>query len=287
MTADSGAHHGGRAADLARQAWWPVVALLTIASALDGHFGDMAHVMVARKWGLVLAWSIGNGGWVTKVVLWDFDETLAERPGRWWGCMLEIIGRRHPDCVADEQALREALRDFYPWRFPEVVHEHLNDPDDWWAALQPGLATAAVAAGLDPLDADAVAAEVRSCYATPEAFRLYDDTTEALRMFRDAGWRQAIVSNHCPELESLVGGLGIGAFFDKVYSSAYTGYEKPHPRSIGLALEYFEVDVAWMIGNSAKSDIGAADAAGIPSVLVVRDRQDPLVETATLVLSSS
>jgi putative hydrolase of the HAD superfamily len=93
-------------------------------------------------------------------------------------------------------------------------------------------------------------------------------------------------SNHCPELESLVGGLGIGAFFDKVYSSACTGYEKPHPRSIGLALEYFEGDVAWMIGNSARSDIGAADAAGIPSVLVVRDRQAPLVETATLVLSS-
>jgi phosphoglycolate phosphatase-like HAD superfamily hydrolase len=199
-----------------------------------------------------VGWSIGNGGLVTKVVLWDFDETLAERPGHWWGCMLEIMGRRHPDCVADEQALREALRDFYPWRFPEVVHEHLNDPDDWWAALQPGLATAAVAAGLHPLDADAVAAEVRSCYAMPEAFRLYDDTTEALRMFRDAGWRQAIVSNHCPELESLVGGLGIGAFFDKVYSSACTGYEKPHPRSIGLALEYFEGDVVWMIGNSAR-----------------------------------
>jgi hypothetical protein len=27
----------------------------------------------------------------------------------------------------------------------------------------------------------------------PEALQLYDDTTEALRMFRDAGWRQAIV----------------------------------------------------------------------------------------------
>ena len=45
--------------------------------------------------------------------------------------------------------------------------------------------------------------------------------------------------------------------------------------------------VAWMIGNSAESDIGAADAAGIPSVLVVRDRPAPLVEAATLVLSSS
>jgi putative hydrolase of the HAD superfamily len=234
-----------------------------------------------------LARSIGNGGSVTKLVLWDFDETLAERPGRWWGCMLEIIGRRHPGYVADEQALRAALGEIYPWHFPEVVHEHLNEPDDWWAALRPGLATAAVAAGLDPLDADAVAAEVRSCYPTAEAFQLYDDAAEALRMFRDAGWRQAIVSNHCPEPASLVDALGIGAFFDKVYSSAFTGYEKPHPRSIQVALEYFEVDVAWMIGNSAKSDIGAADAAGIPSVLVVRDRSAPLVEAATLVLSSS
>jgi hypothetical protein len=49
--------------------------------------------------------------------------------------MLEIIGRRHPDYVADEQALREALREFYPWRFPELVHVHLNDPDAWWGAL--------------------------------------------------------------------------------------------------------------------------------------------------------
>jgi putative hydrolase of the HAD superfamily len=141
--------------------------------------------------------------------------------------MLEIISRRHPGCVVDEQALRAALGEFYPWHVPEVVHEHLNDPDDWWAALQPGLAAAAVAAGLDRLDAEAVAAEVRSCYATAEAFQLYDDTTEALRMFRDAGWRQAIVSNHCPELESLVDGLGIGAFFDRVYSSARTGYKSP------------------------------------------------------------
>ena len=221
------------------------------------------------------------------IVLWDFDETLAERPGRWWGCMLEIIGRRHPDCVADEQAMRLALHGVYPWSFPDVVHEHLNDPDDWWAALQPGLATAAVAAGVDPLDAATVATDVRSQYPMPEAFRRYDDTTEALRMFADAGWSQAIVSNHCPELESLVDALGIGAFFDKVFSSACTGYEKPHPRSIGLALEHFGVDVAWMIGNSATSDIGAADAVGIPSVLVVRDRPAPLVETAAFVLGSS
>ena len=51
-------------------------------------------------------------------------------------------------------------------------------------------------------------------------------------MFRDAGWRQAIVSNHCPELESLVGGLGIGAFFDKVYSPPPGGNRTPVRRAV-------------------------------------------------------
>ena len=224
---------------------------------------------------------------MTNVVLWDFDETLAERPGRWGGCMLEIIERRLPGRVVDEHALREALRGFYPWHFHEVAHEHLNDPDDWWAALQPGLMTAAVAGGLDEVEAEEVAAEVRWCYTVPDAFRLYDDTTEALSMFREAGWRQAIVSNHCPELEELVDGLGIGAFFERVFSSACTGYEKPHPRSIVLAMEHLEVESAWMLGNSAKSDVGGANAAGIPSVLIVRDRPAPLVEAARRILASS
>ncbi len=247
----------------------------------DEHTGPSTEVRI--DWGD----SVGNSGWVTKIVLWDFDETLAERPGRWSGCVIEIIERRHPDCVVDVKALRTAMRSFFPWHAPEVAHEHLNDPDRWWAALQPGLEDAAIAAGVDPRDAGEVAGEVRSRYTTPAAFRLYDDTVEALGMFRNAGWTQAIVSNHCPELESLVVGLGIEVFFDKVFSSACTGYEKPHPRSIGLALEYFEVETAWMIGNSTLSDIAAADAVGIPSVLVVRDRPAPLVETAMLVLSST
>ena len=240
-----------------------------------------------RTSGLQQTRTVSNRLRVEKIVLWDFDETLAERPGRWWGCMIEIIGRRHPGHVIDVRALRDALGACYPWRSPEVVHEHLNDPDDWWAALQPALVAAAVAGGVDPRDAEGVAADMRTCYPAPEAFELYDDAVEALEMFRDRGWRQAIVSNHCPELPSLVEGLGIGAFFDRVHTSACTGYEKPHPRAIALALENFEVDVAWVIGNSEASDIAAADAAGIPSALVARDGSSPLVAAATHILATS
>ena len=127
-----------------------------------------------------------------------------------------------------------------------------------------------------------------SCYPTAKAFSALTRHYRGAAHFPRWGRRQAIrVQRTVPNWSRLSNSLGIGAFFDKVYSSACTGYEKPHPRSIGLALEYFEVEVAWMLGNSAKSDIGAADAAGIPSVLVVRDRPAPLVEAATVVLGSS
>ena len=167
----------------------------------------------------------------------------------------------------------------YPWRFPEVVHEHLNDPDDWWAALQPGLATAEVAAGLDPLEADAVAAEVRSCCAVPEAFlalrRHHRGAAHVPRCRLETGDRvqplsRTRVARGRPRHRSVLR-QGVLVRVHRI--------RKPPPSPIELALEYFGGDVAWMIGNSAKSDIGAAHAAGIPSVLVVRDRQAPLVET--------
>ena len=70
------------------------------------------------------------------VVFWDFDETLAERKGRWWGCLLEIIEREYPGHAVDATALRQALQRGYPWHYPDVTHEHLNEPDAWWAAMQ-------------------------------------------------------------------------------------------------------------------------------------------------------
>lgn len=222
-----------------------------------------------------------------KVVLWDFDETLAERPGRWGGCLLEIIEQELPGRAVDEAALRHALRSFYPWHFPDVTHEHLNEPDDWWAALHPGLVEACRAGGLDADEAERVAAQVRYCYASPQAFSVYEDTLEALQLLREAGWRQAIVSNHVPELEELVHALGLSDYFDAIFTSARTGYEKPHPRSLRLALEYLGADTAWMIGNSETSDIAAAEAIGIPSVLVKRDAgATPLLDAARCVLAA-
>jgi phosphoglycolate phosphatase-like HAD superfamily hydrolase len=50
-----------------------------------------------------------------KVVLWDFDGTLAHRPGMWRGCLIETLDLHEPafwqrDAVEAKRALRQLIR---------------------------------------------------------------------------------------------------------------------------------------------------------------------------------
>ena len=45
------------------------------------------------------------------------------------------------------------------------------------------------------------------------------------------------MSNHVPELGEISRGLDLNRYFARVFKSAESGYEKPHPRAFGRALE--------------------------------------------------
>jgi FMN phosphatase YigB (HAD superfamily) len=86
---------------------------------------------------------------------------------------------------------------------------------------------------------------------------------------RVLGWRHAILSNHVPELPSMVSGLGLSHLIDVVFTSAATGYEKPNPRAFEIALEACGwPSESWMVGDNPIADIAGAEAFGIPAVLV-------------------
>ena len=57
--------------------------------------------------------------------------------------------------------------------------------------------------------------------------------------------------------------------FARVFNSAETGYEKPHPQAFRNVLEALADDgPVWMIGDNMVADIGGAAAVGIPGILV-------------------
>jgi putative hydrolase of the HAD superfamily len=203
------------------------------------------------------------------LILWDFDGTLAHRPGMWRGCLIEALDEHDPGHGIDAEDVRPFLRDGFPWHRPEVAHPELSDPGAWWQAVELVMAHAYERVGITPDRAAALARRARELYIDPSRWALFADTLPVLSRLRAGGWRHAILSNHVPELPALVEGLGLGGRFGAVLSSATTGYEKPHPAAFELALARCgRPERVWMVGDNPVADVAGAEAVGIEAILV-------------------
>lgn len=204
-----------------------------------------------------------------QVLLWDFDGTLAERPGKWSAALLEALEMIEPGHSLTWAQISSCLSSGFPWHDYHVAHPELSDPELWWRHLTAVLTGALVKLDMAPVRAVATASLVRSLYTDPTTWRPFVDSFPALRRLTAAGWRHALVSNHVPELPLLLEGLGMGGFFEAVINSAVTGYEKPHPEAFRLALQAVGWPRrVWMIGDSVSADIRGAEQSGIGAILV-------------------
>jgi putative hydrolase of the HAD superfamily len=125
--------------------------------------------------------------------------------------------------------------------------------------------------GIDPVQAGTLARQVRQVYPDPARWRLFDDVEPTLSCLASQGWKHIILSNHVPELGAIIAHLGLEPYLTRVFNSADTGYEKPHPQAFRTVLAAFEsVDRVCMIGDSFAVDIAGAESLEIPAILVRR-----------------
>ncbi|GIM90252.1 HAD family hydrolase [Paractinoplanes toevensis] len=204
------------------------------------------------------------------VVLWDFEGTLAERPGRWSTCLLQCLAEvagGEPTVGLDD--IRPFLRYGYPWHRHDQGHEHLADPDAWWAELEVLFVAALRGAGVPPSQAGPAAGLMRHRFAEVDRWVVFSEARPALQAMAAAGWRNAIASNHVPELERLVLELGLSEHVDTVFTSAGVGWEKPNPEFFRRVVRAMgRPDRVWMVGDNPVADVRGAEAVGIPAVLV-------------------
>lgn len=203
-----------------------------------------------------------------ELVMFDFDGTLAHRPGMWSKCLADVLAEHLPERNVTIDDVRPLLRHGFPWHTPEHHHTHVENPDEWWRMLQPTLERAFTALGADRAATPTLMSAVRSHYCNPRHFILYDDTREALALVRQRGARVLILSNHVPELPRIVAGVGLGDLVDDVLTSAALGYEKPHSEAFRLALGPVSPERACMIGDNPVADIAGANGIGAHAVLV-------------------
>src|SRR3712207_6782364 len=74
-------------------------------------------------------------------------------------------------------------------------------------------------------------ARVREDFVDPAQWPVFPDVFPALDGLSSRGWTHLVLSNHVPELSSIAGGPGLGERVLRVFNSAETGYEKPHPEA--------------------------------------------------------
>jgi putative hydrolase of the HAD superfamily len=226
-----------------------------------------------------------------RVILWDFDGTLAHRPGMWRGCLIETLDEHAAGHGIDADELRPFLRDGFPWHRPDIAHLELCEPEAWWAPVEMLLSAAYEGVGIDEGRARELARLARNRYIdASRGWQLYDDTIHVLDALRSQGWRHAILSNHVPELATLVAGLGLAPLIDVVLTSAATGYEKPNAKAFELALDRCgRPKQVWMVGDNPRADVAGAEAVGIPAILArredvaVRRRARDLQEVAAII----
>jgi putative hydrolase of the HAD superfamily len=211
-----------------------------------------------------------------RLLIWDFDGTLAHRRGEtgWSILLAEALEAEEPGHGHSADVFRPHLRDGFPWHRADVAHPELSDPEAWWASVRPLLARAYEAADYDHERALELADAARRLYVDPGVgWSLFDDTVPVLQRLTQAGWTHAILSNHVPELRQIVAGLGLDEVVALLSCSAETGYEKPHPQAYASVLDRLQPAEAWMVGDNVVADVLGAEAVGIPAVLV--RRSDP------------
>lgn len=205
-----------------------------------------------------------------KLLLWDFDWTLAYRDGMWSQSLYDLLLEAGFDSV-NYDAVRPYMSGGFPWNEPEKTHEEFFGGTPWWEHMTAHFAGIALHFTADEAAAAKVAQGMRGKYLDITKWRLFEDTLPALQKTLSLGYKNIIVSNHVPELPELVCALGLSEYFTAVYSSAALGVEKPNPWAFRMALRGFEEPDAIMIGDNIRADVQGALRAGLDAILVRKE----------------
>jgi putative hydrolase of the HAD superfamily len=204
-----------------------------------------------------------------RVILWDFDGTLAFREGGWSGLVVDIVRQFDSASTVRIEDVRPYMRTGFPWHSPEVVRDPPHSADAWWSDLDSLLTRAFEAAGVSSACVEGHVSLFRACYLQPAAWQVYPDVLDALREMSELGWTQGILSNHVPELETLVASLGLNEHISRVFSSGCIGCEKPNRILFEHALRQLGYpEQVWMVGDNYHADIVGAETLNVPSILV-------------------
>lgn len=205
------------------------------------------------------------------ILIWDFDETLAYRDGKWTKTMYDLFLKNGYSQYTEER-ISPYFKVGLPWHRYEEAHVDYFSSADWWTHVTEVIHEKIIEIGLDDPAADILAKKYREAYLDPSKWHLFEDTVDTLMESKRRGHTNVILSNHVPELHELVNLLGLNDHVDQIFNSAIIGYEKPNPILYQKVLESLGTgSEVYMIGDSYNADVLGAQKSGIKAIWVRQD----------------
>ncbi len=206
-----------------------------------------------------------------KAIFWDFDGTLVHSNHLWSGSLLRLITAVAPEKGIKLDEVREHMKTGFTWHTPFDDHSELKG-EKWWDSILERMREICLALGLDSSVAQAVADRMRAEITDVKNYEIYPDAVEMLLFAKEKGYKNYILSNNYPELESVMEKLGLAEFFDGFTVSAILGFDKPRKEIFEHALKLAGYpEHCFMVGDNPYADVKGANSVGIPSVLVHKD----------------
>jgi putative hydrolase of the HAD superfamily len=111
-------------------------------------------------------------------------------------------------------------------------------------------------------------------FANPTTWAVAVEAPRLLEELKELGLKLGIISNFDARLYDILSELGLAGYFDSVTISSEAGFAKPNPEIFRTAMTKHSVaaEDVLHVGDSIPLDVGGANAAGIPVVLVEQGR---------------
>ena len=193
-----------------------------------------------------------------RAVTFDVGGTLIE-PWPSVGHVYSAVAAQHGVSVAPEVLNRQFAA---AWRTKKDFSHRRSD----WSELVDATFTGLV----ETPPSRTFFSTLYDAFASPRAWRIYDDVLPILDHLRNRGVKLGIISNWDERLRPLLRELKLDGWFDAVGISAEIGQSKPSQLIFRSVAELLQVEAASIlhIGDSLAEDFEGARAAGFQAMLI-------------------
>jgi len=202
-------------------------------------------------------------------ILWDFDGTLAYRDGMWSAALFSLLNKNNINNISIEK-IRPYLQSGFSWHNSEYSHKEFFKGKTWYEYYENYFYEIFLNIGIKENTAKKLSKNVIIEYMDKTKWFIYDDVIETLNKTMEIGYKNYILSNHVPELAVIVENVGLKKYFNRIYTSANIGYEKPNLNIYEYVLKELKIEknTCIIIGDSYNADIKGGEKSGIKSILV-------------------